>query len=161
MLIHVDNSEQLAYAFEDVPSILPYVVERVSLDTADYLVCRRRLGRLPASYPRSDCAIVERKSLADLYGTLGNGRERFVRELERMVEYGYRAIVIEATWAMIMSPNQFLKHPTQMNPRSVIASLLAWSQRYNVHLFPFPDRAVAERMTFRILERWFRDGAEH
>ena len=40
---------------------------------------------------------IERKSLADLFGTLGQGRERFERELARLAELDRAAIVIEAS----------------------------------------------------------------
>ena len=36
--------------------------------------------------------VVERKSLTDLYGTLGRGRERFEREFDRLAEMGYPVV---------------------------------------------------------------------
>ena len=42
---------------------------------------------------------VERKSLSDLLGCVGQHRERFDREIQRLIAYPVRAIVIEATWA--------------------------------------------------------------
>jgi ERCC4-type nuclease len=104
-----------------------------------------------------ETCIIERKSLADLYGTLGQARDRFERKLERMARYGYAAIVVEAELSVIRNPNDHLRHPTKMNPKAAILSLLAWTQRYNVHLWPCPGREAGEIVTFRLLERFFRD----
>jgi ERCC4-type nuclease len=41
---------------------------------------------------------VERKSLGDLLGCIGQYRERFDREVQRLLAYSCRAIVVEATW---------------------------------------------------------------
>jgi ERCC4-type nuclease len=41
----------------------------------------------------ADQIAVERKSLADLFGTLGQGRERFERELVRLSAHQYAAVV--------------------------------------------------------------------
>jgi len=155
MTIWVDTSEQRPYRFTDLPAHGPYRVERHSLDTADYLVDPQAPQAEFIKPARS--AIVERKSLADLYGTVGRGRRRFEAELARMGAYGFRAIVIEAEWSQILNPNAHLVKPTKMLPKSMLASLLAWQQRYNVHVIPCPGRAAAERITFRLLERWFRD----
>lgn len=160
MIIAVDTSEQLPYRFEGIKSEEPYVVERVSLDTGDYQTTRDEKIKSAKEFRvmgNEEACVIERKSLTDLYGTLTRGRERFERELLRMTNFGYAAIVIEASWEMISNPNAHMQYPTQANPRSIIASLLAYSQRYNVHLFALPGRESAERFAFRIMERWFRD----
>jgi hypothetical protein len=45
---------------------------------------------------------VERKSVADLFGTLGQGRDRFERELGRLAEMEYAAVVVEGDWREIL-----------------------------------------------------------
>lgn len=45
---------------------------------------------------------VERKSIEDLFGTLGQGRERFERELARLSLYRFAAVVVEADWRAIL-----------------------------------------------------------
>lgn len=143
MTIAIDTREQRPYTFEIVRNpVVEFDTERKTLSTGDYATGR---------------AVIERKSLADLYGTVTHGRERFIRELQRMSEFEFAAIVIEAEWSAILKPNDHLQKPTQATPKSVMASLLAWTQRFGVHVFTCPGRDVAEIFTFRLLERWHRD----
>jgi len=46
---------------------------------------------------------------------------------------------------------------SRLNPKTVVASIAAWSQRFRVHFFTCPDREFAERFTYRLLERFRRD----
>jgi len=152
MTIKVDTREHLAYDFKSVKSPqIPFEVVRATLETADYT------ADAPLCSTKADQIVIERKSLADLYSTLGHGRDRFEREFQRMAEYGYAALVVEATWEQIADPNKHLKHPTLMVPKTVVATLVAWSQRYGVHVFTCPGRVFAEKLTYRLLERWARD----
>ncbi len=150
MIIEVDTREQKPYMFKDIKSALPFKTLRTTLKTGDY-----RVG--PSALVCEEAVIVERKSLADLYSTLGSGRDRFEAEFARMEQYGYAVLMIEAEWSQILLPNNHLMHPTRMNPKSVLATLQAWSQRFGVHIHTAPGRIIAERFTFRILERWYRD----
>jgi len=172
MIIAVDSREQKPYKFKGLfPESGDLVIMETGIPEGDYLTIggswvdngeRSLLAQDETvvharSFKKEECALIERKTLADLYGTIGHGRDRFVRELERMKVYGYAAILIEAQMSQIAEPNVHLKHPTQMSPKSVIASLIAWSQRYGIHIVMCPGRANAERICFRILERWHQD----
>lgn len=101
---------------------------------------------------------LERKSLADLYSTLGQGRDRFVAELERLANYDVAGVVIEADW------NQILTEPppfSKLKPKTVYRSILAWTQRYpRIHWWLMGSRRLAEVTAFRILERFHRDQAK-
>lgn len=102
-----------------------------------------------------DRVACERKSLADLYGTLGGGRERFERELARLALMEFAAVVIEATWPELCSDPP--PH-TQLPAKIVFRSIVAWSVRYpRVHWFPAGPRRLAEITTFRLLERFVRE----
>lgn len=97
----------------------------------------------------------ERKSLSDLYGTLGQGRDRFERELARLAAFDFAAVVIEATW-----PEVCAEPPahTQLPPKTVFRSVLAWMVRYPaVRWVPAGPRRLAEVTTFRLLERWLKE----
>jgi DNA excision repair protein ERCC-4 len=158
MLILIDQQEKLPYDFASVHSpVLPFTTETCHLVTGDYCSPDPQPALHDTSSCSPGCAVVERKTLSDLYSTLGQHRARFERELHRLSYCGYAALVIEADWATIAQPNAVLDHPTKLSPKSVIATLLAWSQRYHVHLFPCPNRNFAEQLTFRLLERWVRD----
>jgi ERCC4-type nuclease len=132
-IIAVDTREQTPYAF-------PGAVTK-TLPTGDYSIVGLE-----------DRVTVERKSKADAYGSLGHGRARFRREVERLAGFDYAAIVIEDT-----VPG-FLQRPahSKMNPRSAIGSLLAWSVRYRVPVFFAGDRDHAQALTHKLLEMYYR-----
>ena len=97
---------------------------------------------------------IERKSLADAYATFGRERDRFERELARLAELRFAAVVIEATW------HELVAEPpprTELPPKAVFRSVIAWQVRYGVHFVPAGPRRLAEVTTFRILERFLKD----
>jgi len=136
-IIIVDSREQRPYEFEhSVTSGLP---------SGDYSI-------LGYEYPSGDHSIaIERKSKSDAYGTIGRGRKRFIRELERLSKYDYAAILIES------SLQDFLKVPkfSEMNPRSAINSLISWSIRYGVHVWFADNRILGKTLVYRILEKFY------
>lgn len=97
----------------------------------------------------------ERKSLEDAYGTIGQGRDRFERELARLNEMEFAAVVVEATWEeLCIEPPPHTKLPGKI----VFRSILAWSVRYpRVHWIPAGPRRLAEVTTFRLLERFAKE----
>jgi DNA excision repair protein ERCC-4 len=149
--VKIDTREQLPWRFDGLscdqadgggPLTIPTVVG--TLTSGDY--------SLVGYETRVAC---ERKSLADLYGTLGGGRERFERELVRLAEMEFAAVVIEATWPELCSDPP--PH-TQLPPKTVFRSIVAWSVRYpRVHWFPAGPRRLAEITTFRLLERFLKE----
>jgi hypothetical protein len=98
---------------------------------------------------------VERKSLADLYSTISQGRDRFERELERLDAMACAAVVIEASWHQIINdPPPYSKLPA----KNVFRSILSWQQRWpRVNWWPAEGRRFAEVITFRWLERFWKD----
>ena len=77
----VDTREQIPL---DLKALLTM---RGTLQTADYSI----LGL-------EHVIALERKSLSDLLGCVGVERERFEREVQRLLAYPVRALVVEATW---------------------------------------------------------------
>lgn len=152
MNIYVSGAEQLPYRFEGIVSEVDYKAIRQALPTGDYVT-----NPFSDEVEGRECAVVERKTLSDLYRTASHGRDRFERELERMKTFSVRALVIEAEWSQILNPNEHLDHETKMSPASMWGSLIAWQVRYGITICCLPNRQTAERMTFRILERWHRD----
>ena len=65
---------------------------------------------------------VERKSLSDLLGCMGGGRERFEHELQRMLAYPTRAVVVESTWGELEDGNW----QSKITPASALGSVLGW-----------------------------------
>ncbi len=123
--IIVDTREQLPYRFEDVRinRKKSFVWAKTkTLSTGDYSI---------AGFENKIC--VERKSLVDLYGTLGTGRGRFEREFERMQEMDTALVVIEATWKEIAFPNvnddgtENFNWNSSLSPNSVLGTMFSWS----------------------------------
>jgi ERCC4-type nuclease len=102
---------------------------------------------------------IERKSKADLFGTMGQGRERFERELARLQEScTFACVIVEAEVSEI-----FIDPPThsQLRPKTVSRSVIAWQQRYpRVHWAFLPGRYAAMVWGYRVMERWWRDREE-
>ena len=80
--IYIDTREQKPLEFtSDIVS----TVQRTKLPYGDYA----------CSINGEKCPIVfERKSLSDLYGTLGKGMSRFKKEINRSIEDGRKLVII-------------------------------------------------------------------
>ncbi len=149
--IIVDTREQNPYFFsrlgdKNFPN-LKYINK--GLKTGDYsLVCFSD----PSESKHSIC--IERKSLSDLYGTVGKGRERFQKELERMERFTQKAIIIEANLAeIIRRPPDYTKMP----PKAVFRSLIAFSMRHGIQVWACENKSMAEKTAFIILDRFYKD----
>jgi len=102
----VDTREQRPVA------LLPMPVVIGTLTTGDY-----GLKALPHV-----CA-VERKSESDLLACIGVERERFDREVLRLLAYPVRALVVESTWERIEAGNWRSK----VTPAAAMGSLIGWA----------------------------------
>jgi len=100
-----DTREQLPLCLE------PLRVEVATLATGDYSV--RGLESIVA---------IERKSLSDLLGCIGQDRERFDREVIRLLAYPVRALVVESTWHELEAGNWRSK----VSPAAAVGSCLGW-----------------------------------
>ena len=101
---------------------------------------------------------IERKSLGDLFGTVGGGRKRFEAELQRLAKLERADIVIEYDFgAMFNDPP---KHSKEMSAQSVAASLIAWSIRYGVYVWFGTDRENARSITLHILDKFWKESTQ-
>ncbi len=101
----IDTREQLPL------DLSPLRTEPGTLATGDYSV----KGLV-------DVVAIERKSLADLLGCVGQDRERFDREIHRLLAYPARAIVVEATWGDLEAGGWRSK----VTPAAAVGSCLGW-----------------------------------
>ena len=120
-VIVIDTREQTPWDFE-TPTV------RGTLKTGDYSVLS--LEALIA---------VERKSLADLVQSLTWERERFVREVERLAELRWRAIIVEAHMGDVTRG----LYRTRATPQSIVASTLAISAEHHVPVIWAGERTHA------------------
>lgn len=159
--ILVDGREGHRYQFTGItsgaesghrPIIVPS--ETCYLKTGDYTI--RGMESL---------VTVERKSLVDLYGTLGQNRERFEDEHKRMAEMRRAVVVIEAGWEEIIHPERTAavgEWKSKLSPKTVFRTALSWHVKYGIPWMACEDRRFAEIYTFRFLEKcWkeFKQGA--
>jgi ERCC4-type nuclease len=102
-----------------------------------------------------DRIAIERKTLADFYNSVGQERNRFERECQRLAEMEYAAVVIEASW------KQVIKQPpsyTKLKPIIPFRTHLSWEIRYpKLHFKAMEDRELAEVTTFRLLEKFWNE----
>lgn len=69
-----------------------------------------------------DHVAIERKSLDDLMGCIGKGRERFEKEIVRMRGYQVKGIVVESDWATIESGS----YRSRVHPNAAIGTMMGW-----------------------------------
>jgi ERCC4-type nuclease len=89
---------------------------------------------------------VERKSLGDLLGCIGQNRERFDREVIRLLAYPVRAIVVEACWADLERG----EWRSQITSSAAIGSVLGWIAQ-GVPIIMAGDHPRAGRYVSRLL----------
>ena len=100
-----------------------YPVERGTLPVGDY-------GIKGFSDWTNPAFIVERKSLQDLYNSLIQGRERFFKEINKLRQFQFRALLIEAHRFEIESG----AFHGGASPASLLASLDAIQVRVGLHI---------------------------
>ena len=126
-------------------SLSPLRTEAATLSTGDYSV--KGLEHV---------VVIERKSLSDLIGCVGRDRPRFDREIQRMLAYPVRVLLVEATWQEIEAGGWRgnVKHG------AVIGSLLGWiASGVQVELVGDHDRAgrFAARILYTVARRRWRE----
>lgn len=133
IVVAVDTREQKPYRFPRF--------EVKTLSSGDYSIVGFE-----------DRIAIERKTKEDAYSSLGQGRDRFERELERLSRFDYAAIVIET------SLPEFLQAPafSRMNPKAAANSIIAWSVKYRVCVFFAGDRRHGNALTRQLLEKYWR-----
>ncbi len=143
-----DTREQLPFLF----------TQPLRIGTKSFAIQAKRATLKSGDYSIEgfeDKIAIERKGICDFFNTLGQGRARFTRELERLATYTVAVIVVEAEWSTIWTQPPAR---SRMTPKSIMCSVIAWQQRYpRVSWVFLPGRDVAEAYTVLVLERFWRD----
>ena len=126
----VDSREQLPL------NLAPLQTEVGTLATGDYSV--KGLESIVA---------VERKSLSDLLSCIGRDRERFDREIQRLLAYPCRALIVESSWPALEIGNWTR---SRVKPAAAIGSLLGWIAA-GLPVIMCGDHERAGRYTSRLL----------
>jgi len=100
-----------------------------------------------------DNVAIERKELNDLIGCLTTDRERFKKELHKGKALDYFALVIEGSLSDVTNG----RYRSQMNPKSAIQSLIAFSVRYRLPIWFCEARPYAQSVTESLLYKYVRE----
>ncbi len=103
----IDSREKLPL------DLSPLKVVTGSLSTGDYSL----LGL-------ESIVAIERKSLGDMLSCMGGERERFEREVQRLLAFEVRALVVESDWRQFQDGGW---SRSRITPAQAIGSLLGWS----------------------------------
>lgn len=138
-VIAVDTREQRPYLFDGLITV------RRKLDAGDYGL----------ELPDGTLASVsfERKSHSDLWGSMGTGRARFERCVQRLGKLDFAAIVVECSLSEACVPPAKVQ---ALQPASVIGGLVSWSVQYGVQVWWADSRVLAERLVLRGLAAWYK-----
>ena len=89
---------------------------------------------------------IERKSLADLIGTITKGHDRFERELERLMSYQFAAVVIEASEIALRTGH----YRSCLSPRSAVGMITAFEVRYRIPFHFCGNRPMAAQRIYEL-----------
>lgn len=120
-------------------------VVRKKLDVGDY--------SLPGF---EDKVSIERKSLSDLFGTLGKGHKRFKRELERAKDYDYFAVVVEGTYTQCVTKKFPGARHSRMRGYVITAILFTLHMKHGVNFFFAQDRSESKKIIKELFKAYLK-----
>lgn len=118
------------------------------------LHCGTILNSVSGSLPTGDYSVkgledeiaIERKSLNDLVSCCTGQRERFEKQLQRLLSYRSRAVIVEANWDHI----EMRAYRGRTSPNVIIGTILKWELR-GVPFVMAGDRRRAGEFLARML----------
>lgn len=125
----IDSREQTPF------TLAPLRTTKGTLATGDYSI--KGLTHVIA---------VERKSMSDLMNCIGIDRERFEREIQRLMAYQIKALVLECHISQI----QLKQYRSQVHPNAALSSLMSWQVR-GLPIIWGGDAATADALCAKFL----------
>jgi ERCC4-type nuclease len=147
-IIVIDQQEKHQFVFpQGIKTIRKHLI------TADYSL----LGF-------EDRICVERKSKADAWGSVVEGRDRFRKEYERMAEFEKKIVVIESTLEDFLIPPVYVKEgkviQSKVDPKTPINTFISWFERYGVPFIFVDNHNFGMVFTMRFLDFFYRHEIE-
>ena len=138
-----DTREQKGKGWEFRASSNCYKMEKRKLDVGDYAIAGLE-----------DTIMVERKTLGDLWNTLGRTEnyKRFLREMDRAKDHRLKYLVIEATLADINGGYRFSK----IKAANIHAKLISLQVKHNVHVIFAGRKDLAQAWVRKLFDKLFR-----
>jgi len=115
----------------------------------DLMLVRKNLKPYGSDYSilgMEDIVGIERKSHEDLLGSLGSGRDRFMKSLEKLSKCRWKYLLIEVPFIEVISPHEH----SGLHPRAAFQSLISIGVRYNIDIMYCDNRTQA---TWRLLHQ--------
>lgn len=131
-MVVIDTREQLRYGYHEA--------ESKCLPTGDYSI---------RGY--EDRIAIERKELGDFLNCVGRERKRFERELQRLADLEFGAVVIEASLTNITQGNGYSK----VHPQSAVMSIIGWTLKYKIPFFLCDNRRNARKLVYHLLRKFW------
>ena len=134
----VDTREQNPLKFRNIETI------RKKLDAGDYSI--EGMEHLIS---------IERKSAADLYGTLGKGNKRFQKELKRAVNHDIFVLLIESPYHVVKEKAFENAHYCGMRPDVLMKILWTLMIKYRIYVMFCNGRVEALQIVKGILTSYY------
>lgn len=133
MVVAVDTREQLPYTFPRS--------ERMTLSSGDYSIVGLQ------------CMVaIERKTKRDALKCLSEKIRRFERELVRLADYDYAAIIVESTLQDFLIAPSFLR----IRPEAAAATIVSLSVEYRIPVFFAGNRELGNELTYQLLQKYLQ-----
>jgi ERCC4-type nuclease len=149
-VIVYDSAEKKPWDFDIViqrdgqPTRIVQPLVKRTLPTGDYTI---------AGYETS--IVVERKNPNDCLQSLTSSRKRFEKEMVRLQQFTWSAVVVECEWTELL---RICKEKTLTSPASIDGTILAFMQRYpRTHWIFRRNRYVAQKTAWKALVRYWHD----
>ena len=136
--IVVDTREQL-------PLWKGNKIERKKLDVGDYSISGHETR-----------IAIERKSLPDLFGTLGKGHKRFKAELARALDYDYFAIVIDGSYSSAYNKDFSGAFHSKMRGYVITSILFTLHMKYKIPFFFSNGRTESKRIIKELFNAYYK-----
>lgn len=120
-------------------------IEKTYLKTGDYSLVGHE-----------DSFSIERKSISDLFGTLGMGHRRFKKEIERGLKLKYFAIVIDGGYGKILSNSFPGSKFTTMKGHVITSILFTIHIKYKIPIFFAKDRDQSRQIILELMEAYLK-----
>jgi len=99
---------------------------------------------------------IERKSLPDLFGTLGKGHKRFKKELGRAEKLDYFAIVIDGSYTKCVTKDFPGSYHSKMRGYVITAILFTLHIKYGINIFFATDRVESKKIIKEIFKSFIK-----
>lgn len=100
---------------------------------------------------------IERKSMGDLFGTLGGGHKRFKKELERAKNLDYFAIIIDGSITKCLNKDFEGSYHTKMKGYVILKILCTLHIKYKINFFFTNGRIESKRLIKELFNSYIKD----